>query len=163
MKRTPRSELAKRADDHQGAERAAGTDRAGHLLLRTLLASADSAEPTMAGIAGAYTAETLTTQTGGMLTDHLAQGSRMELLLRADGTCAGLLWMPDQAGSRQPFNVNLAGRWTLHGDTVEFDNRVNTFVREMPFVFENGRLEGEQIFGDAVTRLVLEKRPSPSD
>jgi hypothetical protein len=117
----------------------------------------------VAEVVGSYTAVTFTTHAGGMLTDHLALGSRMELLLRADGTSAGMLLMPDRAAGGQCFNVNLAGTWTLNGDSVEFESTVNTFVRDMTFVFENDRLEGEQIFGEAVTRLVLEKRTNPSD
>jgi hypothetical protein len=74
-----------------------------------------------------------------------------------------MLLLPDRAAGGQCFNVNLAGTWTLNGDSVEFESTVNTFVRDMTFVFENDRLEGEQIFGEAVTRLVLEKRTNPSD
>ncbi len=126
-------------------------------LLLAVVACGDAAAPTLTDVAGSYSATTLTTQEASVITDLLAQGSLLNVVLNADGTTTGRLFVPNGGEQGGDFDADLAGTWVLHGDTVEFDHTADTFVRDMPFVFQNNRLTGEQTFSGTTVRAVLAK------
>ncbi|HLB37993.1 MAG TPA: hypothetical protein VJL31_15580 [Gemmatimonadales bacterium] len=117
-----------------------------------------AAPPTVQEVAGSYNATTFTTREGGVTIDRLAQGALLDIVLQADSTTTGRLFVPDGAEDGGDFDANLAGTWVLRGDTVEFDHMADTFVRDMPFVFSNNKLTGERTFGTTTVLVVLSKQ-----
>lgn len=51
-----------------------------------------------------------------------------------------------------------SGTWSLEGNVVEFSHEADTFLRDMAFQFEDGRLSGDETFGDVRVRIVMERR-----
>src|SRR5205814_1045805 len=60
-------------------------------------------------VAGTYTATQLTTTTGGVTTNQLAAGASVTLVLGADGTTVGRLFVP--ASTTPAVDVSLNGTW----------------------------------------------------
>lgn len=140
-----------------GPDREPEPARLTRLLLQTVLSPERGAAPTMAEVAGTYRATLFISQEGGLTSNRLTHGSRLDLLLNPDGTNTGLLWVTDAAAGGRGYNISLTGKWVLHGDIVELDLTKDVFVSEMPFVYHDGMLEAEQSFGARVTRIVLTK------
>jgi hypothetical protein len=130
----------------------------GALALLAVLTACSPTAPSVEEVAGNYAATTLTTREGGVTTDQLALGSSLTLVLAADGSTIGDLYVPNGAEDGGNFDAVLTGTWVLHGDTVEFDHAADTFVRDMPFVFDNDRLTGERTFSATTVRVVLTKQ-----
>ncbi len=126
----------------------------------------DPTEPrlTMDLVAGDYVAEdefgamTFTTTEDGQTVDWLAGGASLTIQLARDGSTEGRLFVPGADEDGSDFDADLAGTWTLVGDTVRFSHAADTFVRDMPFAVQDGRLEGDRVFGDTRIRVVLVKR-----
>lgn len=116
----------------------------------------DGFDPTVANVTGAYTATTLTSTNGSVVTDQLAAGSSLTITLSADGTTTGRLFFPF-TGSGGSLDVSLAGTWTLNRNTVEFTHTADSFLRDMTFTASRDALEGQATFGGSVVRVVLTK------
>lgn len=114
--------------------------------------------PSVANVAGDYTATTFTTTTDGATTDQLARGASLVLQLAPDRTVAGRLFVPNGAEGGGDFDETMAGTWTVTGDVVTFDQEADTFVRDMSFTASPRRLRGEAAFPSGVMiRVVLAK------
>lgn len=124
----------------------------------------DPAEPqlTREMVAGEYAAEqtlgasTFTATQGGETIDWLERGASLTITVATDGTTKGRLFVPGMDGS--DFDADLTGKWTLVGETVRFSHAADTFVRDMPSVVRDGRLEGDHTFGGTRIQVVLVKR-----
>jgi len=131
-------------------------------LLAVLVAAAcgdgDPGAPTVPRVAGSYVAVVFTATSEGQTLDLLALGASLEITLSTDGRTAGRLFVPEGEEDGSDFEADLAGTWTLEGDTVRFSHDADTFVRDMPFHVRDGRLEGDRTFGDSRVRVVLAKR-----
>ena len=124
----------------------------------------DSTEPDeidLADITRTFTAQTLTTTTSGVTTDHLARGATLTITLNGDRTTTGRLFVPGGAVGGGNLDVSLAGTFTFNAvnDEVLFDQPADTFVRDMTFVATRVdgevRLVGEEAFGSTTVRAVL--------
>ncbi len=127
--------------------------------LAVALAACDSpTEPrTVASVSGSYRATTFTLVQEGSTVDLLQQGAELDLRLDPNGTTAGRIVVPNGDEDGGDFDADLTGQWTLKGDTVRFQHAADTFVRDMPFLVRGSRLEGDETFGGARIRVVLEK------
>lgn len=105
-------------------------------------------------IPGEYRATTLTATENGATTDYLKEGVSLNITLNEDGTTTGRLFASDDV---EPIDESMAGRWSVRGDTVRFDQNADTFVRDMPFLVRDGRLQGDRSFGDTRVRVTLSK------
>ena len=76
--------------------------------------------PTVADMAGTYSATTFTSTNGATTTDHLAVGGSLTLTLGPDGTTTGRLFVPGGAEGGGDLDADMAGTWTLTGSTVDF-------------------------------------------
>ncbi|HEX6938241.1 MAG TPA: hypothetical protein VF158_02425 [Longimicrobiales bacterium] len=141
----------------------------GLLVVAPLLTACSDDEPPapeirMAEVAGDYVAEgdygvySFTTTADGQTTDWLAEGASVHITLTADGRTSGRLFVPGGDEDGSDFEADLAGTWSLIGDIVEFSHEADTFIRDMAFHVEDGRLSGDETFDDARVRLVLERR-----
>jgi hypothetical protein len=122
------------------------------------LACGDPAAPTVADLAGSYSATTLTWQDSTGTTNWLAQGSSLSIVLMANDSTRGRLFVPGGDENGADLEADLAGSWVLRGDTVEFDQAADTFVRDMPFVFAGGKLAGQATFSGGTVRVVMVKQ-----
>lgn len=126
----------------------------------------DPTEPrlTMELLAGEYVAEdsfgaiTFTTTEAGQTVDWLARGASLTIRLAPNGSTEGRLFIPEADEDGSDLDADMAGTWTLVGDTVRFSQSADTFVRDMPFVARDGRLEGDRVFGGTRVRVTLVKR-----
>jgi hypothetical protein len=121
------------------------------------LACSDSTAPTLDDVAGSYTAEQFTTEEGGVVTDQLAGGASLNLVLASDGSTTGRLFVPGGDEGGGDFDADLVGTWSLDGATVTLDHEADTFLRDMPFTFSSGRLSGEATFSGVTIVVVLRK------
>lgn len=114
-----------------------------------LLAACDSPTgvPIPAEVAGSYRATVLTTRAGGAVVDQLAGGTELRITLDPSGATTGRLFVPHGDENGRDLDADLAGRWTLRGDTVRFEQQADTFVRDIPFLVREDRLEGAADFG----------------
>lgn len=105
-------------------------------------------------IPGEYRATILTATENGATTDYLKEGVSLNITLNEDGTTTGRLSVPDDV---EPIDASMAGRWTVRGDTVRFEQSADTFVRDVPFLARDGRLLGDRSFGGTRVRVLLSK------
>lgn len=142
------------------------------VLLATLAACSDDGpsgldgriDPALVGAYAAGASETgefgaivFTADTASISRDLIAEGGSIRLELRADGTTAGRLFVPDPAvpdGSND-FEADLAGTWEVTDDVLSLDQPADTFLRDMPFAVEDDRLTGDERFGGVRVRVVL--------
>lgn len=109
------------------------------------------------GAYGDYGALELTTLADGETVDWLAAGGSVDLTLSADGTTAGSLHVPGADENGSDFEADLAGSWTLVGDTVRFEQAADTFIRDVPLAVEGSTLVGDRSFGEVRVRMVLRR------
>ncbi|HUQ84680.1 MAG TPA: hypothetical protein VM076_26250 [Gemmatimonadaceae bacterium] len=101
----------------------------------------------------------LSTTQNGVTVDHVAQGAEIRLALASNGATSGSLHVPnvELGDSKEPvtFDANLAGTWSLDGNTITLSHDADTFLRDMPLTVKGDRLEGDRTFGGVRVRLSL--------
>jgi hypothetical protein len=118
----------------------------------------DPFSPTVENVAGSYTASTFTAESDLVGTlDLLAMGATVSVTLNEDGTTTGRLFVPEGGEEGGDLDVDLAGTWSLTGDTVTFSQTGDSFIRDVDFVASENRLTGEGKFDDTDLLLVLTK------
>jgi hypothetical protein len=115
--------------------------------------------PTIENVAGDYDLQTLTTTDLGPPRNWVAEGATLTMSLSADGTTAGRLFIPGADTGGTDLDADMAGTWTLSGDTVTFSQVADSFIRDMAFVARENRLVGDHAFGGSgvSVRVVLTK------
>ncbi len=130
------------------------------LLLLTLACGGDDDppfSPTVETVAGSYQASSLTGTQSGLTVSLLSLGASVEMVLNEDGTTTGRVFAPGLDEGGQDLDLDLAGTWTLQGETVTFRHTGDTFIRDVPFTVGRNRLEGEGTFRTVTVRLTLTK------
>lgn len=82
----------------------------------------------------------------------------LNIVLMANDSTTGRLFVPGGADSGVDLDADLTGTWVLHGDTVEFSQTADTFVRDMPFVYAGNKLSGEAQFSGVSVRVVMARQ-----
>jgi hypothetical protein len=112
---------------------------------------------TQQSVAGTYTATTLLTTTGGVTTNQLAAGATITLILGADGTTSGRIFVP--ASTTPQLDEPLTGTWTFFNATdIDIASNTDTFLRDMVFTATGSALIGDQTFGATRIQVVLTKQ-----
>ena len=106
-------------------------------------------------LAGAYLATTFTVTHGGSTDDLLAAGAFVWIGLAVDGTTFGSLFVPGGNEDGSDLSADLAGTWALDRTQVSLEHESDTFLRDMLFDADRGRLSGVAAFGDGNVRIVL--------
>jgi hypothetical protein len=114
--------------------------------------------PTVDQVAGSYVATEFLVTAGGTVTDQLAAGSELTVTLVADGSATGRLFVPGGAEDGSHFDADLAGSWTLSGRVVTINTTADTFVRNLAFRYDNGRLRADQTFAGTRVEILLVRR-----
>jgi hypothetical protein len=110
---------------------------------------------TMQNLSGIYYGVTFTTEEGGVVTDRIRLGATIELILTAEGTTDGRLYIPPDAAGCCAIDVSLNGTWELDGNTVTLAQSADTFFNGMSLVFEETHLTGEITLDGVTYRVVL--------
>ena len=128
-------------------------------LLLTLSCGGDDPpfSPTVETVAGSYQASSLTGTQSGITVNLLSLGASVEMVLNEDFTTTGRVFAPGLDEGGQDLDVDLAGTWTLEGETVTFTQTGDTFIRGIPFTVGRNRLQGEGTFRTVTIRLTLTK------
>jgi hypothetical protein len=108
--------------------------------------------PSLAAVAGTYTATQFTTTDGGTATNQLAAGASIALTLNANGTTSGRLIVPGQ------LDADLTGTWTVNGNRVTLSQSADTFLRNMPLRVLGNTLIGDQTFSGTRVQVTLTKQ-----
>ena len=103
---------------------------------------------------GTYQATAFTTTTGGTTRDVLADGGSIVLTLTSAGLTDGSLNIPPGDGQGVVV-ANLAGTWSVVGNTIDLDHPNDTFLRDMPLRFTGSALVGDQTFSGTRIQVTL--------
>lgn len=131
---------------------------AGVLTVAALVACSDSFSPTTENVAGAYRLLRLVAINGGHVTDWGRRGATFTITLAPNGTTTGRLFIPGADESGADFDVDMAGTWSLSGDTVRFTQTADSFVRDMIFIAHEDWLGGDYTVGDDRVIAAVAKR-----
>ena len=102
-------------------------------------------------------ATTFLATTGGVTTNLLTSGASVTLILGADGTTSGRLFVP--ASVAPQVDASLAGTWTFFNATdIDITSTTDTFIRDMLFSVGGNTLVGDQTFGATRIQIVLTKQ-----
>lgn len=113
---------------------------------------------TIEDVAGSYSAIVFETTADGSTTDQLAAGASISLVLAADGTTTGQLFVPGGAEDGRDFVTDLAGTWSLSDSEVTLDHPADTFLRDMTFSYSDGTLSGTAAFSGVQIAVVLRRQ-----
>ena len=130
---------------------------AGVFTVAALVACSEAFKPTTENVAGDYNVQTLTTTDTSGTTDWVTAGATWTMSLAVNGITSGHLFIPGAAEGGGDFTADMAGTWTLSGDSIQFDQLADSFVRDMSFLALENRLTGDHTFSGTRVRLVLTK------
>jgi hypothetical protein len=109
-------------------------------------------------LVGLYQATEFTVTTNGTMTDWIAKGASLQLILDANQTSAGTLFVPGGNSDGSDFTADLSGTWTIEDGKVTFDQAADTFVRNTPFTVAGNTLVGDQMFGTSRVHITLTRQ-----
>ena len=124
------------------------------VLLATLTACSDPVTPE--SIAGTYEAGTFTLS-GQVSADVLAEGGSLTITLNADGTTSGSLLVPAALNEGVDFTADMAGTFSLVGDSLSFSQNADSFVRDMSWTVNGSDIEGSGTFSGTTIVVVLNR------
>jgi len=114
---------------------------------------------TMEDVAGEYIAEgekgVLKGVANNDTTDWLKDGGKLTLALTKDGDVTGELLLPGAGAGGEDLEVDLDGTWELKGDTVRLSPTAESFLKELPLVFKDGKLQGKKEISGVQYEVVL--------
>jgi len=115
----------------------------------------DSTAPN--AVVGSYAATQFTTTGTSGQTNQLLAGSTLNLTLASGGGLTGHLHLA--ASSANPvFDADMAGTWVRTGNSVDFTQTADTFVRDVTFSVEaNGDLVGAGTFAGTAIAITLSR------
>ena len=119
--------------------------------------SVNISTPSTADVAGSYRATTFTTTDNAGTTNQLARGATFTIVLAANGTTTGRLFVPGAGSGGGDLDADLTGTWTLNSAIVRFAHNADTFVRDVAFVADHSRLMAEQAFNGVTIQVALTK------
>ena len=128
------------------------------LAVGALVACSEPFRPTVDDVVGDYTARALTITDSTGTRDLLKAGAVFTLLLLPRGATAGYLYLPATAGDSEVV-ADMAGSWTMSEGVILVSQTADTFVRDLGFFAERGRLYGVKTYGHGArtVRAILTK------
>jgi hypothetical protein len=110
-------------------------------------------------IAGNYSATVFQVTPSGQATiDVLAQGGILAISILADNSFTGAISVPASVLGT-PFSANLSGTAVQSGNTVQFQQSIDTFVRDLTFTIVGTSLQAtNQVAGGASFTITLTRQ-----
>ena len=105
------------------------------LAIAAISACSDPTSLSKDGPAGKYVAITLVTTSNATPSNELAAGGTFTIDLARNGTTSGHLHLVATAG-HPALDADMSGTWVRTGDTIDFTQAADTFVRDMTFTIE---------------------------
>ncbi|MDB4917214.1 MAG: hypothetical protein JWM95_4858 [Gemmatimonadetes bacterium] len=131
---------------------------AGAILMMTLAACSDSITDVVTP-AGDYRATQFTTTTNGAVSDQIALGATVRLILQVGGATSGSLFLPRASTGTADQTISMDGTWTVSsGNIVQLQQNADTFLRNLPLHFENNALTGDQLQGGTRVHIVFTRQ-----
>ena len=115
----------------------------------------DPTGPSADVVAGTYTATRLNVTESGATHDILDLGGTLTMTLNANGSTSGTLFVPGGDEDGNDFLADLTGTWVIRNDRIEFDHTADTFLRDVSFQFDNGRLITTEATSDTQFDVIL--------
>ncbi|HKU62757.1 MAG TPA: hypothetical protein VJQ44_16165 [Gemmatimonadales bacterium] len=109
--------------------------------------------PTVANVAGTYNATVFTAGTMNLL----SAGATVRVVLNPDGTTTGHLHVPGGDEGGGDLDADLAGTWTLSGNTVTFSQSSDTFIKDVEFTAAQNSLDARGTVQGVAIHLALAK------
>ena len=94
--------------------------------------------------------------------DMIAEGASLVLGLHPNGATSGRILIPANAEGVPDFDEDLTGTWRIEDGEIHLDHDADTFLRDISFDLEDGRLVADDLVGGVRVRLELE-RVAPQD
>jgi len=119
----------------------------------------DSTGPTPASVAGTYHATRidLTFAGSSLVLDAMELGASVEIVLTPQGTTTGTLVVPavlTENGIDEDV-INLAGTYTINGNTLTFHGQGDSFISEVPWTIGNGTLTASNSVSQGTIEVTL--------
>lgn len=111
-------------------------------------------------LAGTYNATVFhVTPDGEPDMDILAAGGSLTVTLDANGGASGTISLPASVTGSIPISESLTGTYTQSGNTVQFQQSADTFVRDLAWTVGSGTLSvSQQRAGTATFTITLTKQ-----
>jgi hypothetical protein len=109
---------------------------------------------------GTYVATVLrVTPEGQALIDVLAAGGSLSVTIGSNNAVSGTLIIPASLNQGVPLNASMAGTAARDGNTVEFNQSADTFVRDLSWELSaDGLRVTNQAAGDATYTITLTRQ-----
>ncbi len=106
---------------------------------------------------GWFSVEFVIVDSTNAVIDVYQAGGYLALSLNSDSTVLGALHVPASVNGGSILDADMAGTFSTHGDSVFFHQAADTFVRDMPFIFDphQGSLAGTETFGKTTVHVRL--------
>lgn len=89
--------------------------------------------------------------------DMIAEGASLVLGLHPNGATSGRIFVPANAEGVPDFDEDLTGTWRIEGGRVLLDHDADTFLRDISFDLDGGRLVADEAVGGVRVQLQLER------
>ena len=113
-------------------------------------------EPPMQAMAGVYNARSFVVGDDVTAVNGLLQGGGMRLVLRADSTTGGTMWLPAEITGDTVRAYDLSGRWTVADSTVWLVTS-SGYVEDMVLRRSGANLGVDDVFATKHVRITLSR------
>lgn len=109
-------------------------------------------------LSGGATEDVLTV--GGSLTITFHAGGTTFTFDAPGGTTSGTLFVPaaSSASGGMDFSADMAGTFTLENDSITLSQAADTFVRDLTWTVDGGRINGTGTFSGVTITVVLSRQ-----
>jgi hypothetical protein len=110
-------------------------------------------------IAGTWVATSFqSTQAGQAPVNVLALGGGMSITIAADNTTTGVLTIPGSLIGGSDLSLSMAGTAVRTGNTVEFTQAADSFVRDVAFTLAGNTMQGTRTFSGVTIDVTLTRQ-----
>jgi hypothetical protein len=124
-----------------------------------LATACDSTDPS-SSIAGTWVATSfIVTEVGEPTIDVLALGGGLSIAIAGNSTTTGTLTIPGELlGGGPDFTVSMAGTAVHNGNTVEFNQAADSFVRDVAWTLQGNTLHGTRTDAGVTVDVTLTRQ-----
>jgi hypothetical protein len=121
--------------------------------------SACEESTTPSSIVGTWVATSFqVTQTGQSPMNVLAAGGSLSITIASDNTTSGTLFLPASVTGGSALNASMAGTAVQSGNTIEFNQGADTFVRDATWTLVGNTMQGTWTGGGTAVQVTLTRQ-----